>query len=592
MFFNLLLYGSLIIFAVGLVYKLRLWFSGNMVTSTGVYGAGRRLGLAFLSMVGVLLSPRAVALFKALFLDVLLQRRILKESVYRWVMHMLIFTGFMLLLLMHALENWISMPLFANYASTVNPYFFLRGLFGLMVLAGVGMAAYRRWRGNVPRLRTTAMDRYALTIIAVIILSGFFLEGTKILSYRDYTRMVEEYSDTDDAEELQALEAYWVQELGIFSPHMEGPFEADLLENGKDLHEMSCQSCHSASQWAFVGYGLSRAMYPMARLLDDINAVHLLWIIHILACFLGLAYLPFSKMFHIIATPISLLSNAVMDRDRSLPANIATRQMLELDACARCGTCSLRCSSSPAFEAMGNDCILPSERLQVLRRLSVGKTLSDTEMKALREGIVICTNCDRCTVVCPSGISLRDLWLHVREDLLEEQKEGQPLLLSGFSFVRGLYKDRIPAQMYDPPLVAARKSVKDAWKSGRPPEDAPLTLDGSSQAGALLPRDAGSFAACFGCQNCTTVCPVVAQFENPGAALGLLPHQIMYSLGLGLVDPVVASEMLWACTTCYQCQEHCPQKVEVTDILYDLKIMALKGPRKGAGPKEAWPKAA
>jgi hypothetical protein len=45
-------------------------------------------------------------------------------------------------------------------------------------------------------------------------------------------------------------------------------------------------------------------------------------------------------MFHIIASPISLLVNAVMDNEKSDPANIATRQAMELDACTHCGTCS------------------------------------------------------------------------------------------------------------------------------------------------------------------------------------------------------------------------------------------------------------
>jgi heterodisulfide reductase subunit C/nitrate reductase gamma subunit len=591
MFFDLLLYASLVVFGIGLVYRIHRWFSGHITTSAGASGSAQRLGQAIRGILGVLFSVRVVAMFKALLLDVILQRRILKESAYRWAMHMLIFVGFVLLLLMHALENWISMPLFEDYTSTANPYFFLRGVFGLMVVAGIVMAAFRRRAGGVPRLRTKAMDRYVLAIIAVIMVSGFLLEGAKILSYSDYRRMVADYADTGDPEELQALEAYWVQEMGVFSPRMEGPFDEDLIEEGLELHEMSCQYCHAPSQWAFVGYGLSRAMHPVAGFLEDMAAVDIFWTIHILACFFGLAYLPFSKMFHVMATPISLVCNAVMDTKRSLPANIATRQMLELDACARCGTCSLRCSSAPAFEAMGNDAILPSERMQILKRLSAGKRLSDAETKAVRDGIIICTNCDRCTVVCPSGINLRDLWINVREDLIQAQ--GQPLLLSGFSFARALYKDRIPADEYEKSLVAARQSVMDQWKEAHGPTDAPLTPDRRAVGaqGASL-QDTGSFRACFGCQNCTTVCPVVAGYPNPREELGLLPHQIMYSLGLGLVDRVCTSRMLWACTTCYQCQEHCPQMVEVTDILYDLKIMALKGPSKGIGQAGARERAA
>jgi len=34
--------------------------------------------------------------------------------------------------------------------------------------------------------------------------------------------------------------------------------------------------------------------------------------------------------------------------------------------------------------------------------------------------------------------------------------------------------------------------------------------------------------------------------------------------------------MLWDCLTCYQCQEHCPQNVKVTEVLYGLKNLSIK----------------
>ncbi|MBW2740248.1 MAG: 4Fe-4S dicluster domain-containing protein [Deltaproteobacteria bacterium] len=87
---------------------------------------------------------------------------------------------------------------------------------------------------------------------------------------------------------------------------------------------------------------------------------------------------------------------------------------------------------------------------------------------------------------------------------------------------------------------------------------------------------ATTYSYCFSCQNCSTVCPVVGNYENPQEALGLLPHQIMRSVGLSLKDLAFGSKMLWDCVTCYQCQEHCPQGVKVTDILYELKNLAIK----------------
>ena len=84
-----------------------------------------------------------------------------------------------------------------------------------------------------------------------------------------------------------------------------------------------------------------------------------------------------------------------------------------------------------------------------------------------------------------------------------------------------------------------------------------------------------AFSFCFGCETCTTVCPVVDSYDNPREELGLLPHQIMNSCGLGLKDLALGSNMLWDCLTCYQCQEQCPQGVCVTDIIYELKNRAV-----------------
>ena len=577
MFFDSLLYGSLLIFIIGSVYKCYTWVSRQITGPERPYSTGQRISEAIKGILGVIFSGRIVVLVKVLILDVILQRRILKEDALRWAMHMLIFVGFMLLLFMHAFESWTSSSLFENYASTGHPYLFLRNLFGLMVFAGVGIAVYRRFILKVPRLRTNGMDRYAIMIVAVIMVTGFFLEGAKIISHSDFQRMVEDYADTDDPKELKALEAFWVEEFGLVSPKVAGPFEMELLTQGRELHEMSCQSCHAVPQWAFIGFNLSKGMRPMAQFLEDTEATYFFWIIHILACFIGLAYLPFSKMFHIITTPLSLMANAVMDKKRSHPANILTRQMLELDACTHCGTCSLRCSSFPAFEAMGNECILPSEKLQTIRKLAAGKTLEPSERKALGEGVYICTNCDRCTVVCPSGINLRDLWLNVREGLIQTGAMGEPLILSGFSFVRGLNRPNLTPEGYVKSLEMARREVAKGWPVAA--ESGPLSFNGDEGSCAALPFDAETFRACFGCQNCTTVCPVVAACDNPEKTLGLLPHQIMYSLGLGLTDMACGAKMIWDCVTCYQCQEHCPQLVEVTDILYQLKNIAIKGPR-------------
>lgn len=577
MVFTISLYLSLAVFLVGTIYKISTWFTRKVGILGYKFTPAQRFAAALKGISGVIFSVKLFPLIRSFVLDVVLQLQIAKENRLRWIMHLLIYGGFMLLLLMHGLEKQITARLFNDYYSTVNPFFFLRDFFGLLVVIGIGIAIFRRTILKVPRMMTNAMDRYVLVILAVIMISGVLLEGAKMSSYSEFQRMLQDYAGMDDADEIKALESYWVAEYGTVSPNVKGPFEQTILDQGFELHQSNCANCHSSNKSAFAGYAAAKAMGPIAPAIDRADGTTVLWYIHFLSCFFGLAYLPFSKMFHILASPVSLMVSAVMDPDKSHPANIATRQAMELDACTHCGTCSLRCSVAVAFGALGNRTILPAEKLSFLKSYASQKELSTKELQAIQEGIYLCTNCDRCTVVCPVGINLRDLWFNVREELISRE-QPVPLLLSPFSFYRGLNQSKLDSAGYGQPLARAREAL--AAKSvflKKPERVIPLTpIDKGFKRQAVRSMQASTFTFCFSCENCTTVCPVVGCFENPQEEVGLLPHQIMRSLGLGLKDLSLGSKMLWDCLTCYQCQEHCPQGVKVTDILYELKNMTVK----------------
>jgi heterodisulfide reductase subunit C len=549
--FDYLFYTSLVIFLLGLIYKISTWFTKQI----GILGkditTAQRLQAAVRGIAGVIFSSKVLSLLQAVVLDVLLQRRVLKESVIRWLAHMLIFYGFMLLLLMHALESVVSEAIFSEYYSTVNPFFFLRDFFGAMVLVGVVLAAVRRYLAKPRRLRTGGMDHYAIMIVAVIMLSGIALEGLKIASHSEFMRMVEDYAGLDDEDEIEALETLWVKEYGTVSPNIEAPFDEEQLEAGHEVHESSCMDCHAPARWAFNGFAAAKLIKPMALWLDEKDGVTLLWYIHFIACFIGLAYLPFSKMFHLFATPLSLITNRVMDPARSLTANILTRQVMELDACTHCGSCSLNCSAAMVFEAIGNEYILPSEKMTLLKQLASGKKLDDEQMGAIQQGVYLCTNCDRCTVRCPSGIRLKELWYSVREALLES---GPPLphVLSPFSFARGLIiQESLPSDNYTRPIENARQAVVGRFVNLMNP-DTPIPLNMQTIAEPQPLVKDSTYTHCFSCQSCTTVCPVVANYDDPEQVLGLLPHQIMCSLGLGLTEMASGAGMIWDCLTCYK----------------------------------------
>ncbi|MBW1837099.1 MAG: 4Fe-4S dicluster domain-containing protein [Deltaproteobacteria bacterium] len=215
--------------------------------------------------------------------------------------------------------------------------------------------------------------------------------------------------------------------------------------------------------------------------------------------------------------------------------------------------------------------------MQFLKTYAAGKDIDEEGLKAILEGIYLCTNCDRCTVVCPAGITLKDLWLNVREEFIQK---GLPvaLVLSQLSFYRGLNQRVLDSAKYHLPLDQAKAAIaKNCELINNPDQVIQLTpINKEFKQSADCSAQADTYAYCFACENCSTVCPVVGNYENPQEILDLLPHQIMRSLGLGLEDLAKGSGMLWDCVTCYQCQEHCPQGVKVTDVLYELKNQAAQ----------------
>ncbi len=261
--------------------------------------------------------------------------------------------------------------------------------------------------------------------------------------------------------------------------------------------------------------------------------------------------------------------------------NLSMIQLMELDACTHCAMCTSHCSVAIAYEGIANINILPSEKIASIRALASGIPLTEKEIRDLQEGVYLCTNCYRCTVVCPVGINLQEVWNQVRELLLQR---GIPELsiLSPLSYYRGLMRREGDSENYEKPLTQAKREIQ-AQCEAMINKEALLPLppiDPSFTRGLGLSAQSKNYSFCFGCQTCTTVCPVVSHYENPQEVLGLLPHQIMHAAGLGLKDLAIGSNMLWDCLTCYRCQEQCPRGVPVTDILYELKTIAIKSTKE------------
>jgi heterodisulfide reductase subunit C len=95
----------------------------------------------------------------------------------------------------------------------------------------------------------------------------------------------------------------------------------------------------------------------------------------------------------------------------------------------------------------------------------------------------------------------------------------------------------------------------------------------------LAAEAGGGLSACFTCRTCAASCPISALNEH------FNPAKIIRMALYGLKEEILESDFIWFCSSCYACQERCPQGVTITDFMTLLKNLAVKKGHAPAGIK-------
>ena len=130
-------------------------------------------------------GPRLVAGLKTVLIDSVAHRRFVRRERYPGAMHFLIFWGMLILFVAKTIdalefnaEKYIGwhMPT-ANVAVERE---LIWDVGGLMLIAGVAMAAYRRYVIKPPRLNTMLENGVLLVLLVSMALSGFVLQSLRM----------------------------------------------------------------------------------------------------------------------------------------------------------------------------------------------------------------------------------------------------------------------------------------------------------------------------------------------------------------------------------------------------------------------------
>ena len=74
---------------------------------------------------------------------------------------------------------------------------------------------------------------------------------------------------------------------------------------------------------------------------------------------------------------------------------------------------------------------------------------------------------------------------------------------------------------------------------------------------------------CMRCGKCSGTCPSYDEMEYH-------PHQFVYMVERGEIEPLLNSKSLYKCLTCFACVERCPRNVEPAKVVEAVRLAAVR----------------
>jgi len=330
-----------------------------------------------------------------------------KRDSFAGYAHALIFWGFialfigtLIIMIDHDFLRLIS-PAFQFWKGTFYLWYSLTlDLMGVAFLVGLGMMMLRRWRFGLPQLDYTRPDRKA-----------------------------GEYDRTGYVKDDQIF--LW----GLFSIGVTG-FVLEGLRVAADRPPFEV--------WSVVGWQIANVFDLIGMTPATSGEIHLYtWWLHAVLALGFIAYIPYSKAIHVLVDIANLLFHDEMSSKR-LPAvpeaarsigyqsltDFTWKELLDLDACTKCGRCHVACPAQAAGLPLSPRDLILELREHAEQTLGGRSWLHEFSPRGADSNVTgniikaetlwACTTCMACVEACPVGIEHVSLIVQMRRKLIED----------------------------------------------------------------------------------------------------------------------------------------------------------------------------